>query len=250
MVASFVAICLLMVMPLYVTRTAIKYQSIAQGLATPNEINYFKNELGKSHNYSELIVWENKHLNFTYEDIQRNSDPIKILEYGKGRCEEFAILYSALCISQGYESRIVFAVFNDHLWNEVKLNGTWTRIDASLNDTSSRAIGYPQFFEREKGWAPPILALAFDNSSVTDVTGTYRSGFWISITSIPMVMFLAAITIWFVFILYFLARRFSLLKQIIRNLRTPAKRGDTGDDVNLTREEAQRVKEAGLSNKI
>jgi len=37
----------------------------------------------------------------TAEIVERNlsTDPIKIHEYGKGRCGEFAALYAGLCIS-------------------------------------------------------------------------------------------------------------------------------------------------------
>jgi hypothetical protein len=165
-----------MTMPLFTVFTVVADQSTAQNLSNQNEINQFKTLLEKSYNYTELIVWENQHLNFTYANIQRNTDPIKIYQYGKGRCEEFATLYAELAISQGYRCRIVQMVFNDHAFNEVLLtNGTWIRVDASLNDTSSRAVGYPMFFEKEKGWTPPILALAFENSSIVDVTSTYRS---------------------------------------------------------------------------
>lgn len=173
---AFLLLCALLTMPLFTVFAVMKDQSTAQQVSTQSNVNYFKNLLIRSYNYTELIVWENKHLNFTYEDIERNNDPIKIYEYGKGRCEEFAALYAGLCISQGYRCRIVHNVFNDHVFNEVlETNGTWIRVDASLNDTSSRAVGYPMFFEKEKGWGAPILALAFENSSIVEVTSTYRS---------------------------------------------------------------------------
>lgn len=54
-------------------------------------------------------------------------------------------------------------------------NGTWIRVDASLGENDTRAVGYPMFFEKEKGWTPPILALAFEDSSIIDVTSTYNS---------------------------------------------------------------------------
>jgi hypothetical protein len=165
-----------MTMPLFVVVNVVSGQDTAQGLSTTKEENYFKALLGKSYNYTELIVWEHQHLNFTYENIQRNDDPIKIYEYGKGRCQEFATLYAELCISQGYRCRIVQMVFNDHVFNEVlETNGTWIRVDASLGENDSRAVGYPMFFEKEKGWTPPILALAYENSSIADVTSIYRS---------------------------------------------------------------------------
>jgi len=149
--------------------------------------------LGRSYNYTELIVLENQHLKFTNGDIQRNSDPIKICEYGKGMCREFAILYAELCISQGYNCRIVQDF--SHAWNEVYLNGTWTRVDASLNSTSSRAIGYPLFFEKEKGWTVPILALAFENSSITDVTATYNSNHWNMLSPLPVTALIVLFTL-------------------------------------------------------
>ena len=173
---AFIMLCALITMPIYGVFAVIADQNQAQRLSKSEEVSYFRNLLGRSYNYTELIVWENKHLNFSYGNIQRNDDPIKIFEYGKGLCGEFAILYAELCISQGYRCRIVHNIFGDHVFNEVlETNGTWIRVDASLNDTSSRAIGYPMFFEKEPGWSPPILALAFENSSIVDVTSTYRS---------------------------------------------------------------------------
>jgi len=38
----------------------------------------------------------------------------------------------------------------------------------------SENIGYPLFYE-EKWHTPPILALAFEDSSIVDVTSNYRS---------------------------------------------------------------------------
>ena len=128
---AFALLCILLTLPFFTISGVIGTQKAAQNVSTPKEMEYFRNLLGRSYNYTELITWENQHLNFSYEDITRNNDPIKIYEYGKGRCEEFAILYSELCVSQGYQCRIVASIFNDHVFNEVKLNGTWTRVDSS-----------------------------------------------------------------------------------------------------------------------
>jgi hypothetical protein len=173
---AFVLFCLMFTMPLFLVINLTSTQSTAQKLSTANEVEYFKNLLGTSYNYTELIIWENQHLNFTYGNIDRNDDPIKIYEYGKGRCQEFATLYATLCISQGYRCRIVDNIFNDHVFNEVLLsNGTWTRADASLNANGIGAVGNPMFFEKNQGWGAPILSLAFENSTIVDVTSTYRS---------------------------------------------------------------------------
>jgi hypothetical protein len=160
--------------PVFAVSVTLHDQSIAQNLQTQKNLDYFKTLLGKSYNYSELIVWENSQLNFS--GAKRSDDPIKIYENHQGMCGEFATLYATLAISQGYRCRIVDNVFNDHVFNEVLLsNGTWIRVDASLNSTSPRAIGYPMFFEKEAGWLPPALALAFEKSTITEVTSTYRS---------------------------------------------------------------------------
>jgi hypothetical protein len=181
---AFILLCVLVTAPFYIVSGTIDYQRVSQNLSTPREISYFRNALGRSYNYEELIIWENQHLKFSSEDIERNSDPIKIYEYGKGMCREFAILYAELCVCQGYSCRIVQDF--SHAWDEIYLNDTWTRVDASLNDTSSRAIGYPMFFEKEKGWIVPILALAFENSSIIDVTGTYNSNHWSLLSPLPV----------------------------------------------------------------
>ncbi len=168
-------LCILFTTTVFVTSTIIQERRIAQNLNSQKEVDYFKNLLGRSYNYTELIVWEQQHLTFCNKsDLQRNTDPIKIYEYGKGMCGEFAILYAELAISQGYQCRIVDNVFNDHVFNEVLLsNGTWLRVDTSLDANDSREIGCPMFFVQQKGWGAPILSLAFENSSIVDVTRTY-----------------------------------------------------------------------------
>lgn len=202
---AFILLCVLMTMPLFAVFTVVADQSTAQGLSTLKEVDYFKTLLGKSYNYTELIVWENKHLSFTYGNIDRNTDPVKIYKYSQGRCEEFATLYAELCISQGYRCRIVHNIFNDHVFNEVlEANGTWIRVDASLNDTSSRAIGYPMFFEKEPTWSPPILALAFENSSIVEVTSTYRSDGFTLFSPLPIALLVALFAVCLVAITKFL----------------------------------------------
>jgi hypothetical protein len=138
---AFVLLCIMFTIPLFVVINVTSTQSTAQKLSTSKEVDYFKSLLERSYNYTELIIWENQHLNFTYGNINRNDDPIKIYEYGKGRCQEFATLYATLCISQGYRCRIVDNILSDHVFNEVLLpNGTWTRADASLNPTGKTNV--------------------------------------------------------------------------------------------------------------
>jgi hypothetical protein len=106
------------------------------------------------------------------------TDPIEIYEGHKARCGGYAILYATLCNSQGYRCRIVNSLLNDHVWNEVNDDGNWIRVDASpTRQPVEKNIGYPLFYE-ELWLSPPILALAFENSTIIDVTSYYRSDHW------------------------------------------------------------------------
>lgn len=192
----FVLICLLLVAPAYGVLSTVEDQSIAQNLATPKEIDYFRNLLGRHYNYTVLIQWKNAtvHWNNSSSMIVY-TDPIEIYEYHQARCGGYAILYAELCISQGYQCRIVDSIFTDHEWNEVKIDGNWTRVDASPTGAPmNENIGYPLFYE-EKWHTPPILALAFENSSVVDVTSNYRSDHW-SLMSFSTIVFVF-ISAWF-----------------------------------------------------
>ena len=203
-----VLIGFMLVIPAYITLSVIEYHSSAQLVATEKEITYFQKVLDRSYDYKELIVWEWQHiewLNDSEPNPQRNTDPIKIYEYGKGKCLEFAVLYAELCVSQGYQCRIIAAPLNDQAWTEVKINGEWTRVDSSLGQNDTRAINYPLFFEKEEGWNPPIIALAFEDSSIIDVTPNYRSDGWTLFSLINI--FFISLTSWFSFCLYLIFKK-------------------------------------------
>jgi hypothetical protein len=181
--------------PLFSVNLILTYQCAAQNLTAPKEIAYFRNVLGRNYNYTELYEWENSALHWNDSaSMTFYFDPIQIYEYGQARCGGYAILYAELCISQGYEARVVVNIFGDHVWTEVKLNNTWTRVDSSPTGASmSDNIGYPLFYE-EKWHTPPILALAFENASIADVTSNYRSDGW-SLLSLSTVVFVS-IGVW------------------------------------------------------
>ena len=210
-------LCFLLVMPVFTAFTISTNEKTAQNLTSPRETNYFRNILGTNQNYTELYQWEDSNLHWNDSTSMIDySDPIQIYEYGSARCGGYAILYAELCISQGYPARIVVNVFGNHEWDEVKLNGTWTRVDASPTGAPvSKNIGNPLFYEKVWG-KEPILALAFENSSVIDVTGNYRSDGWNPI-SLPTLLFLV-IGVWFavcIFILWKRRRLFLYNKRVL-----------------------------------
>jgi len=195
---AYVVVIFLAVMPAIAVNPIITYQSAAQSLTSSRELDYFRNVLGRSYNYTELIEWENAAISWNGSpDMIFYTDPIDIYQYGQARCGGYAILYAELCISQGYQSRIVVSIFGDHVWNEVRIGGEWIRVDASPTGAPmSENIGYRLFYE-EKWHTPPLLALAFEGSSIMDVTGNYRSdGF--SLLSGLTIMFVL-IGAWFAF---------------------------------------------------
>jgi len=87
---------------------------------------------GPQMHYAYAIQYLGEKVNYTTEFIERHEDPIEILEYGKGRCGEFAIAYTALLISNGWEARLVLDMSagegnGDHVWVEV-----WTIPDGEF----------------------------------------------------------------------------------------------------------------------
>lgn len=205
----YVLIVSLTVIPVFVVYRATMYQNIAQRLTSSREINYFRNVLGRSYNYTELIQWVNQSLSWNSSSTMiAYTDPIEIYEYGQARCAGYAILYAELCISQGYKCRIVVNIFGDHAWDEVKIDGKWCRVDASPTGAPmNENIGYPLFYE-EKWHAPPLLALAFEDSSIVDVTGDYRSDHW-SLLSISTIMFVL-IGAWFAVCIHLIWKKLSV----------------------------------------
>lgn len=132
-----------------------------------------KNEMrtlfDRNYNYTELLTWEHERLNYTRDpSIERYTDPLKIMNYGKGRCQEFSILYVALCLANGYGSRFVYDLLGDHTWAEIKLQGIWTHVDPT-----EKRVDDPYMYERD--WHKNIeLVYAFEDGFCEDVTNNYR----------------------------------------------------------------------------
>ena len=140
-------------------------------------VSWFERE----YNLTELFMWVHKNLEFVpvNETFERNTDPAKILESGKGRCEEFSILFVAGCLAHGYQSRIVVAVdisnpihlVGQHVWAEVKLDG-WVHVDPS-----DRVWNEPYRYEAwswGKNIDSKVKIYAFEEGKYEDVTSNYK----------------------------------------------------------------------------
>jgi len=135
----------------------------------------------RSYNFTELYKWVNERLWFvpSNETFDRNTDPIKILESGKGRCEEFSILYVACCLANGYQSRIIVAIDESnprilvglHVWAEVRLDH-WVHVDPS-----DQVWAVPYRYE-SWSWGKDIghnvRIYAFQQGRCEEVTSNYK----------------------------------------------------------------------------
>lgn len=154
------------------------YSGVMKNLAAPEVKTAIRTNLDPSFNFTEIYKWEWTKLkwvpfNETFEN--RPSDPRQILANGKGRCEEFSILFVSACQALGYDARLVvaenvFLGFGLHVWAEVKLDDSWFHVDPSdqvWNQTS-----------HYKSWNWGIMGLtvkiyAFQYDKCEDITSHY-----------------------------------------------------------------------------
>lgn len=138
--------------------------------------------------YSGLLTWEHRWLEYTdgYLKQPRPELPIPILERGKGRCGEFALLYVGLLLANGIECRLVMdcsiktdnRTVGDHVWVEVYIGEykedlrqivwRWIHVDPTENK-----IDQPDLYAVK--WnknVNRVYAITIDK--IIDVTDTYR----------------------------------------------------------------------------
>jgi hypothetical protein len=136
----------------------------------------------REYNFTELYKWVNVKLEFipVNETFDRHTDPSEILQSGKGRCEEFSILYVAACLAQGYQSRIIVAIdvnnprnlIGQHVWAEIKLGNRWVHVDPSEQRWNE------PFMYKTWPWGEKIgsdvQVYAFEDGKFADVIRDYR----------------------------------------------------------------------------
>jgi len=145
------------------------FKKVAQSLTNETLQNELRAQLNSTeYSYLDLLAWEHSRLNYTKENIPRYDNPLEILAFGKGRCGEFSILYDALCLACGYRARLVANIYEDHVWTEVFLNGSWVHVDPT-----EKIVNDPLMYQRD--WNKEVkLICAFEGSLVLDVTQNYR----------------------------------------------------------------------------
>lgn len=113
---------------------------------------------------------------FPFYYRKENPSPNWVMSVKRGACEENAILFAELARNTGIKTRIAFNLGEDHVWNEVWINGSWKHFDATLS--KENRFDNPEFYERsrdEGGWAKQLsYVYSVDpNGTVSDVTKKY-----------------------------------------------------------------------------
>ena len=119
---------------------------------------------------SELLAWLHATVKWTEGSIIRHNDPLQIINFGKGRCGEFSILFTALCLAHNYRARLILDM-SDHVWTEIWDNNLkkWIHVDPS-----EKRIDDPMMYERD--WKKNLTRVyALENGNSENVTRNYKS---------------------------------------------------------------------------
>jgi transglutaminase-like putative cysteine protease len=146
-----------------------KYRQLSQKIANPQVISELRSLFERKYSLCELLEWLHSNVKWSKGNIKRNSDPKQILACGKGKCGEFSILFTALCLAHNYRARIILDM-SDHVWTEVwdEKEGRWIHVDPS-----ERRIDDPKMYERD--WKKNLTEVyAFDNGTMENVTHMYK----------------------------------------------------------------------------
>jgi len=146
-----------------------KYREISEKLADDALLSKLGAMFDRKYTLPELLDWMHERLKFDKGNIKRHNDPMEILAYGRGRCGEFSILFTSLCLAHFYRARLILDM-SDHVWTEVwdEQKGRWVHIDPS-----EKRIDDPFMYERD--WKKNLHEIyAFENGSMENVTRSYK----------------------------------------------------------------------------
>lgn len=148
-----------------------KYRHFSQKLANPNDLAELRNLFEREYSPPELLEWLHRKVKWSKGNIKRHNDPIEILAYEKGKCGEFSILFTALCLAHNYRARLILDM-SDHVWTEIwnEKERKWVHVDPS-----EKRIDDPKMYERD--WKKHLKKVyAFENGNMENVTRRYKLG--------------------------------------------------------------------------
>jgi hypothetical protein len=154
----------------FLKRDAIeKYRKISEKIIDSLLLSKLSNLFEKNLSLTELLGWLHEKVKWSDGDIIRHNDPMEILIYGKGKCGEFSILFTALCLAHNYRARLILDM-SDHIWTEVwnEKQKRWIHVDPS-----EKKIDDPEMYERD--WKKDLKEVyAFENGNMQNVTSQYK----------------------------------------------------------------------------
>lgn len=146
-----------------------KYRQLSQKIANPHTLADLRSLFERRYSLPELLEWLHSKVKWSKGNIERHNDPKGILAYGRGKCGEFSILFTALCLAHSYRARLVLDM-SDHVWTEVwnEKERRWIHVDPS-----EKRIDDPKMYERD--WKKNLKEIyAFEDSSIENVTQKYK----------------------------------------------------------------------------
>ncbi len=146
-----------------------RYRQSSQKLANPRVLAELRSLFERRYSLPELLEWLHSKVEWSKGNIRRHNDPIEILEYGKGKCGEFGILFTALCLAHNYRARLILDM-SDHVWTEVwnEKERRWVHVDPS-----EKRIDDPKMYERD--WKKNLKEVyAFESGGMENVTQRYK----------------------------------------------------------------------------
>jgi len=138
-------------------------------LTDPSLLTELRSLFERRYTLTKLLDWIHERVKWSKGNTARHNDPRKILAYGKGRCGEFSILFTSLCLAHNYRARLILDT-SDHVWTEVWDNRRkrWIHVDPS-----EKKIDDPLMYERD--WKKNLRGVyAFENGNMEDVTKRYK----------------------------------------------------------------------------
>jgi len=145
------------------------YRKISIKITNPSTLRQLNSLFERRYSLKELLDWVHARLKFSRENIVRHNDPLEILAYGRGRCSEFSVLFTALCLAHNYRARLILDM-SDHVWTEVWDNEQkrWVHVDPS-----EKRIDDPMMYERS--WKKNLKEVyALENGNLENVTENYK----------------------------------------------------------------------------
>ena len=147
-----------------------KYSEVSVRLADPSLLFELRKFFERKYALMELLDWLHQKISWSDGDMVRHNDPLEIIAYGKGRCGELSILFTALCLAHDYRARLILDM-SDHVWTEVwdTKRKRWVHVDPS-----EKRIDDPLMYERD--WKKVLKEVyAFENGLIENVTERYKT---------------------------------------------------------------------------